>query len=175
MVGRVGRPAQPSNVVQLRGNPSKRPVAQMLGEFQPEVSLPDVPAWITGEARKEFERFGSECLRNDIVSQLDRGPLSLLAYEYGRLVWATKKIAELNRADPNGEAGLIDKTPNDYKVISVYEQLRRDARQAYLKLAVEYGATASSRSRVKPGEPQMQLPGIEQADTSRGPSLASFA
>lgn len=177
MAGRVGRPALPSNVVQLRGNPSKKPMATLLDEFAPDVELPGLPAWVQGEARAEYRRLGKELERYGLVSKIDRGVLVMLATEWGRYVWAEKRIAEVNALDPEGERGLIDRTPNDYRVVSVYEQIRRQSQTMYLKLASEFGLTPASRTRVKPGSPQLHLPGMTPAngDAAQLPSLASFA
>lgn len=176
MAGRVGRPSVPSKVVQLRGNPSKKPMAALLEEFQPDVELPGLPTWVKGEARAEYRRLGEELERYQLVSKLDRGVLVMMACEWGRYVWAERRIADLNAADPSGEAGIIDKTPNDYRVVSVYEQVRRASQSQYLKLASEFGLTPAARSRVKPGTPQLSLPGMGGANDAGGaPSLASFA
>lgn len=176
MAGRVGRPSLPSKVVQLRGNPGKKPQAALLDEFSPDAQLAKLPAWVKGEARKEYLRIGHELDGYQIVSELDRGALVMMASEWGRYVWAETKIAELNAEDPHGERGLVGRTPNGYRIISVYEQIRRESMRSYLKLAGEFGLTPASRSRVRPASPQLGLPGIEDPGAAdQGPSLRSFA
>lgn len=176
MAGREGRPALPSKVVQLRGNPSKKPMAALLDEFSPESSLAKLPTWVKGEARKEYGRIGEELARYQIVSEIDRGGLIMMACEWARYVWAEQRIAQLNAEDEHGERGLVDRTPNDYRVVSVYEQIRRESMRSYQKWAGEFGLTPASRSRVRPGSPQLPLPGIESEPAQdRGPSLRNFA
>lgn len=176
MAGRVGRPATPSKVVSLRGGDVRRAASVQLDEFSPDPALARLPAWVTGEARKEYLRVGEQLDRYGIVSEIDRGALVMMASEWARVVWAEQKIAELNKADPKGEAGLVAKTPNDYAVVSVYEQIRRAAMTSYLKLASEFGLTPSSRTRIRPGSPQLALPGMDGNEGGdEAPSLRSFA
>lgn len=178
MSGRVGRPALHPNVHVLRGNASKKPMSALLEEFSPEAALPKVPAWVKGEARKEYQRLGVELERYRVISELDRGVLTLCACEWAKIVWLEKKISDANDADPNGEAGMVARTPNGFRVMSVEIQLLRATQAMYLKLVSELGCSPSSRSRIKPSDAQMPLPGIEPepGEPAVGrPSLASFA
>lgn len=176
MAGRVGRPSLPSKVHYLHGNPSKKPAADLHDGFQPDVELPDCPAVLKGEAAKEYQRLGAELERYSLVSKIDRGTLAMIATEWGRYVWAEDKIRQLNKQDPEGERGLVDRSPNNYKVMSVYLQISRGAIALYLKMAAEFGLTPAARSRVKPGEGgQMSLPGMPAANGDNGPRLRDFA
>ena len=176
MAGAVGRPSIPSNVHYLGGNPSKKATADLLGEFRPDVELPACPKHMRDEARREYARIGKELERYGLVSKLDRGVLAMCASEWARWVWAEQRISELNAKDPAGEAGLIDRTPNDYKVLSVYSIHSKAASERYLKLCNELGLTPAARSKVKaaPQSPQLGLPGIGDGGDS-GPTLRSFA
>ncbi len=74
-----------------------------------------------------------------------------------------RKIAELNAADPEGQAGMISVTPSGYQQMSVYLQIRNRAYDRMMKFAAEFGMSPSSRSRVSASENngQLGLPGIE--------------
>jgi P27 family predicted phage terminase small subunit len=174
MAGRVGRPAIPGKVHYLRGNPSKLPVDALTDDFQPDVELPTCPGHLQDEARKEYRRIGKELERYGLISKLDRGVLSMACERWAEYVWAQRKMAELNEQDPNGEKGYIDRTPNDYKVMSVYLQIARSSESQYVKLCNELGLTPAARSRVKASSPQLHLPGMGPEDEG-GHSLASFA
>ncbi len=175
MAGHVGRPSVPSKVHYLHGNPSKIPAADLHDGFQPDVELPDCPSVLKGEAAKEYRRLGEELQRYGLVSKVDRGTLAMISTEWARYVWAEEKIREANKGDPAGERGLVDRTPNDYKVMSVYLQISRGAIALYLKMAAEFGLTPAARSRVKPGDGgQMPLPGMPAASTDGGPRLRDF-
>ena len=51
-MGARGPRALPANVHVLRGNPSKKSVGDLMGEFQPEVEIPGAPSWLWAEAKK---------------------------------------------------------------------------------------------------------------------------
>lgn len=177
MAGQVGRPPLPAKVHQLHGNASKKPMAALLDEFSPDVELAKLPAWVKGEARKEYQRLGEELERYGLVSKLDRGALIMMATEWARYVWAETKIAEENEADlVRGERGLVAMTPSGYKVMSVYLTIQRAAIERYTKLASEFGLTPAARTRVRPNQNQLLLPGMEPPASAQGaPSLRSFA
>lgn len=177
MAARAGRPSVPSKVHFLNGNPSNKPIGELLDEFSPDVELPTCPQHLKDEARREYSRIGKELERYGLISKLDRGVLAMCAAQWARYVWAEKRIAEINAADPESERGFIDRTPNNYKVMSVYLVISRDASSMYLKLCSELGLTPAARSRVKASNsPQLQLPGMPAADGSEDrPSLRSFA
>lgn len=178
MAGSVGRPALPAKVHYLHGNASKKPLAALLDEFSPDVELPNLPAWVKGEAKVEYMRLGQELERYGLVSKLDRGVLVMMATEWARWAWAEKKIADLNQADKEeNEKGLVATSPNGYKVMSVYLQIQRAAQSAYLKLASEFGLTPAARTRVQPSSSQIPLPlGGDQPESASGPlTLRSFA
>lgn len=175
MAGKVGRPSAPAKVHYLGGNPSKLPAAALLDEFAPDVELPTCPQHLVPEARTEYLRIGRELKRYGIVSKLDRGVLAMTAERWAEYVWAQRKIAALNAEDPKGERGYVDRTPNDYKVMSVYLQIARAAESQYVKLCNELGLTPAARSRVKASNSgQLSLPGLAPAD-GEGASLRSFA
>lgn len=162
----------------LHGNPSKLPASRLLDEFSPDVALPKCPPHLKGPAAAEYKRLGAELERYGLMSELDRGVLAMMATEWSRHVWAEKRIAEINAADPEGERGLVDKTPNGYQVQSVYLQISRKAIEIYHRLALEYGLTPAARTRVPPPAMQIPLPGIEQPNQAAAggkPTLSSFA
>lgn len=174
MAGHVGRPAVPDNVRVLRGM-APAPSAD-LGKFAPDVEFPECPPHLVAEAHEEYLRLGRELERYRLVSKVDRGVLAMVATAWARYVWAERKITELNLSDPNGEKGLVDRTPNDYKVMSVYLQISNAAIDKYLKLAAEFGLSPSSRSRVSPAAGgQLSLPGIEPGGEQGPPRLRDFA
>ncbi|MEN8822304.1 MAG: P27 family phage terminase small subunit [Abyssibacter sp.] len=176
MAGKVGRPAKPGKVHWLAGNPSKKPLNQLTGEFNPDVELAKCPPHLRREARKHYRLIGEELLRYGLVSKLDFGLLSMLAVNWAKWQWAQKRVDDLNAEDEeHGEAGYVATTPNGYKVISVYEQLARTAESSYHKLSAEFGLSPSNRSRVQPGNPQMGLPGMDEPEQPMGSALGDFS
>jgi P27 family predicted phage terminase small subunit len=176
-MGERGPKPQPANVHMLRGNPSKKPLSALLGEFKPEVEIPDAPAFLWPGAKEEWDRITPELEYYGLVSQLDRGLLAMLCQEWARYVWAEEKIATLNKADPQGEAGLIATAPTSgYRMPSVHAQISRRALETYEKLCAHFGLSPSGRTRVTPSDNQAFLPGMEPgADKPKPAGLGKFA
>lgn len=111
---RPGPKPLPSNVHQLRGNPSKKPLGAILDEFRPEVEIPSVPSWIWPEAKKEWNRISTELEKYGLVSKLDRAALTLYCQSWARMVWAEKMLnramadAELARKAAEAEGRVYD-------------------------------------------------------------------
>lgn len=170
-----GPKPKPDRVHYLNGNPSKKPLTGLLDGFQPDAELPECPKHLHDEASAEYRRLGEQLNRYHMVSQLDRGVLAMAAVEWARHVWAESKIAATNAVDPNGEAGLVDVTPNGFKQMSVYLIISRKAMELYLKFCTEFGLTPSSRTRVTPANPQLQLPGLASSDDEVGAPKLTLA
>src|SRR2546425_572409 len=128
-----------ATIHQLHGNPSKLPAPLLTDDFRPDVDLPKVPRFLQlkgialEEAKREYLRLGRELLRYGLISELDRGALAILAVEWGLAAWAQQRIAEHNAANPDRpDAGLIDVTPQGYRMQSVELQIFRKAEENYL-------------------------------------------
>jgi P27 family predicted phage terminase small subunit len=167
-MGQRGPQPLPANVHLLKGNPSKKPVSQLLGEFKPEVDVPDCPPVLWPEAKRHWKELTQELYRYGLISKLDRAMLAFGCQEWARWHWAEKKIRDLNRADPSGEAGLIDKAPSGYRMQSVYLQISVKAQERYEKVVNAFGLSAASRSRVTPSDNYPFLPGMEPSVPATG-------
>ena len=175
-MGERGPKPLPANVHALKGNPSKKSLSALLGEFKPEVEIPDAPEFLWAEAKLEWDRITPELEHYGLVSLLDRGRLAQLCQEWARYEWAEKKIAAKNKEDPLGEAGLIDKAPSGYRMPSVYAQISRRALETYGNLCAEFGLTPSGRTRVTPSDNQPFLPGMGPGEKEAPVAgLAKFA
>jgi len=160
-VGQRGPKPLPSNVHQLRGNASKKPLAKLLDELQPEVELPDFPSWLYPEAKKEWKRIGVELVKYGLVSKLDRAALVLYVQAWARMVWAEQQLGRAVKAADKArseaeEKGIEYKGGDGYMVTTVngnlvyshhYVIATKAAQQVkwYLDL---FGLSPSSRSRV---------------------------
>jgi P27 family predicted phage terminase small subunit len=142
----------------LRGNPSKKQFSSLIGEFRPAVEIPSCPRVLWPDARREWRRLTVELARYGLITQLDRGVLSMTCQEWARWQWAERKIAEANRADAAGEAGMISAAPSGYRMQSVYLQISVKAEERYEKLKSCFGLSPSDRARVTPSDPQLPLP-----------------
>lgn len=180
-MGNRGPKPQSATVHVLKGNPSKKPIAQLLGEFKPEVDIPDAPRVLWPEAKRHWKALTVELYRYGLVSQLDRGMLAQLCQEWARWHWAEERIRQANKEDPTGEAGLIEKTPSGYRMQSVYLQISVKAQERYEKIGAAFGLSPSARSRVTTSDNYPFLPGLSpedekpQAGGPSKPTLASLA
>lgn len=151
----------PSNVHLLRGNPSKKPMASLLDDFQPEVELPGFPSWTWPEAKKEWKRIGAELDRYGLVSKLDRAALVLYCQAWAKMVWAEQmlsramKAAEAKRlvAEEKGEEytggdGIMVRTANGNFTYSHHWVVGNKAAQQVKEFIALFGLSPSHRSGV---------------------------
>ncbi len=161
MSGSRGPRSLPANVHMLRGNPSKKPIAQLLDELKPEVELPGAPSWIWPEAKKEWKRIGAELVRYGLVSKLDRAALVLYCQAWARMVWAeqmlsramadadaARKKAEEEGRDYTGGDGLMVKTANGNFTYSHHWVVGKQAADQVKRYLDLFGLSPSARTRV---------------------------
>lgn len=153
-MGQRGPAPLPANVHLLKGNPSKLPIADLLGELKVPAELPEMPEHIAANpiARDEWERIGPELLTLGLVGRIDRAALMAYCMAYADVVRCDQMIRRLNYIDPNGVAGEVLTTPSGYKQQSPWVQMRTRAAEAMKGWMREFGMTPSARSRVTPGE-----------------------
>ena len=119
----MGNRKLPKNVVEMRGNPGKRPVNQ--GEPEPQTidGIPNPPRKLKPEARKEWNRVIGFVVNNRIAGAES---LSLLA-TYCNI---HAKIVELETAGMTPDAAMLTQ---------------------YRLMASEFGLTPAGRAKLKTG------------------------
>lgn len=160
-MGQRGRNPLPANVHQLRGNPSKKPLAALLGEFKPEVEIPNFPSWIWPEAKKEWKRISVELLRYGLVTKLDRAALVLYCQAWAKMVWAECMLARAMKAaeearlaaetagiEYTGGDGLMIKTAGGNFTYSHHWVVGKQASSEVRRYLDLFGLSPSARSRV---------------------------
>lgn len=164
-MGARGPQKLPANVHMLRGNPSKLSLDELLGEFNPEVEIPNCPKHLWPEARKEWKRVSAELERYGLISKLDRASLSLYCQAWARLVWAEtmltramdqaeekRSAAEAKGEDWKGGDGIMVPSPNGALVYSHHWVVQRRAAQEVHWYLQSFGMSPSSRGRVSPSD-----------------------
>jgi P27 family predicted phage terminase small subunit len=139
----------PSNVHQLRGNPSRLPANKLRDEVQPVIEIPDAPEHLSPQALQEWQRISVELQALGLVSKIDMAALAVYCQAYGRYVQAEMKLKEL------GDAGLIESTPSGYKQIGVWLQISNRAVDQMRQFLQEFGMSPSAR-RGLVATPQVQ-------------------
>ena len=160
-MGRSGPKPLPSNVHTLRGNPSKKPLGQLLGEFKPEVEIPDFPSWIWPEAKKEWKRIAFELERYGLVSKLDRSALVLYCQAWAKMVWAERMLSRAMKAadearekaekeglEYTGGDGLMVKTAGGNFTYSHHWVVGKHAASELKRYLDLFGLSPSARTRV---------------------------
>lgn len=168
-MGQRGPAALPANVHLLRGNPSKKPLTDLLSELQPEVELPDFPSWLLPEAKKEWKRIGAELVKYGLVSKLDRAALVLYVQAWARMVWAERQlsramdVAEKKRREVEaaggvyeGTDGIMVATPNGGLQYSHYYVVQKNSAHQVKMFLEQFGMSPSSRSKVTPSDNRQQ-------------------
>lgn len=160
-MGQRGPNPLPSNVHQLRGNPSKKPLGQLLDEFQPEVEIPSIPSWIWPEAKKEWRRISTELERYGLISKLDRAALVLYCQSWAQMVWAEQMLtramkkaeddrsaAEARGVEYTGGDGIMVRTANGNFTYSHHWVVGKQARAEVRRYLDLFGLSPSARTKV---------------------------
>ena len=98
-----GRKPKPTAVKALEGNPGKRSLNT--GEPKPEKKAPRCPAWLEGEAKKEWKRMAGQMEKLGILTEIDMAAFAGYCQAYARWKEAEEFITQ---------HGTIVKTPPGY-------------------------------------------------------------
>ncbi len=101
-----------------------------------------------------------------MISKVDRGVLAMICTTWARYVEAEEMIERTAKAA--GGSGLFVKSPNGYPIQSPWLAVSTKAMELYRAFLCEFGLSPAARSRVTPGEVQLQLPGLSDAASSEG-------
>ena len=158
-----GRRPLPANVHMLRGNPSKKPLADLVDRLQPEVEIPGCPKHLLPEARKEWKRMGPELERYGLISKLDRAAFALYCQAWARWVWAEEQLQRHHAAALEKMAEALAKgqtwdggdgytlaTPNGHMTYSPHWVISNKAQQQVKDYLAKFGMSPSDRGAVNP-------------------------
>ena len=115
-----GRKPIPDVIKKATGNPGKR--ALNIENLMVPPELPDMPAWLKTEAKKEWKRITEDLHKLGLLQRVDRPALAMYCRIWARWVYAEK---QLSRGDK-----YLEMTPNNFKVQSAW--LTISNRAAYL-------------------------------------------
>lgn len=181
-MGARGPRPLPPNVHLLRGNPSKKPLAELVDALHPEIEIPGCPPHLLPEARKEWRRITPELERYGLISKLDRAALALYCQAWARWVWAEMqlqravKLADERRAaaEARGEVytggdGYTVPTPGGHMTYSPHWVIANKAMEQVNKYLANFGLDPSARGKVNTSQlRQMPLFGDEDQPTGFG-------
>ena len=159
--------------------------------MNPDVAIPDPPAWLNRDARKEWKRASEELFLLGCIAKIDRSKFAIYCQSWGMLcqlevAFAKHQAHALGQAEAAGvdpEIALTQpffaKTPTGFLRDSQLVRQIGELREQVHRYAASFGLDPSSRSRVRPSDGQLTLPGLGDtaaaANDSGPPTLRSFA
>lgn len=176
-MSRPGPAAKPVELKALEGNRGHRPL-NLDQLFRPEVGTPDMPRYLSAEARKAWRRLSEELLRYNLLSRVDRDAFAMLCQTIGRLEQIERSLearARLLRSQDKDPAdALMDTTPNGLRVQSaIYQVLNKEQAKLH-KLLEAFGLRPDARASVTTAiRAQLQL--FEGGATGKAPPPADQA
>ncbi len=141
-----GRKPRPTLEVVREGNPGKRRINK--NEPKPEPVAPACPNYLSTVARSEWQYIAPKLEKLGLLTKIDRALLVAYCISYARMKEAEKFIAEHGTSY---ETVVRDKWGAeiarkfvDYPAV----KMQKDAIEQMRKIAVEFGMSVSSRSRM---------------------------
>ena len=125
------------------------------------VELP-CPDFLTGEARKEWERVVPSLAAQGVLTEWDRAPLVMYCHQWALYIEATDELNSLPTKMIVSPSGLAKPHP--------LIKIKNDALVQLLKLAQEFGLTPATRSRVERIE-KGEEPDADELRIFKGPRL----
>jgi P27 family predicted phage terminase small subunit len=112
------------------------------------VEKPCCPAWLTGEARAEWNRLTKELVRLGVLAKADRTVLALLCQSWGDYVRAIAYVAKAEAELRAAGGHLYD--ADDTKTSRVRRAMRdaKAAAEMVAKLSDRFGLSPSARPRL---------------------------
>ena len=151
----AGRPPKPTAVKLAEGNPGKRP----LNRREPTVAakMPSCPAWLGGEARREWRRLAKELHAANLLASVDRAALAAYCQLWARWVAIEEELVATvpgKDGQPVPKYKMVGSTDKGYEFVNPLYGLALQTLKAMKQYMVEFGMTPSSRSRIRIDAPQ---------------------
>jgi len=154
-----GRKPKPTALKKLEGNPGRRPLNG--SEPQPRSDCPECPAWLSDEAKEEWNRIAPELHRLGLLTYVDMAALAGYCESWAQYQRAVKYINE------NGDFFVMYNEDGSVRYMQQVPQvaIASNALKHVRAFAAEFGLTPSSRSKlnVKPPEEKSELEELLQS------------
>jgi len=144
-----GRKPKPTKVLKLHGTFQK--CRRSAKEPEYKISIPDCPDWLGENAKKEWLRIIAELKKSGIIAKIYQVPLALYCQAYDDYLVALARI-RLKKI------GLFYISDKGNRIQSPEVNMMHKAREALIKIAVEFGLTPSAKTRVRSDKPQKVNP-----------------
>lgn len=150
-MGARGPNQKPAELKLLEGNRGHRPL-NLDQLFRPEVGVPDLPKWLTPEARKAWRRLAAELVHYNLLSKVDRDAFAMLCQTIGRMEQIERAIqakqATLLAAGQDITEAFFDVTPNGLRIQSALYQVLNKEQGKVHKMLESFGLRPDARAKV---------------------------
>lgn len=154
-----GRPPKPTQLKVLQGNPGKRPLNQ--NEPKPKPLAPKRPSWLTGEAKREWDRITPELERIGLLTIVDGASLANYCQWWAIYVQASKELKDHLAKYKKLTVTYVNTQGAENEVPHPSIAIAEKASKNIKAFCTEFGLTPASRSR-------MEVKPIEEADPMEG-------
>ena len=139
-----GRPKTPTVLKVLNGNPGKRPIDK--NEVCPKPLMPDMPSFVKGEAKKEWDRMAPKLEALGLLTEIDGSIFASYCVNYAHWFECETFLTKLSHDKEGNFNGAMFKTPTGYMQqlpqVSMSLRYQKEMRDALSKL----GMTPSDRA-----------------------------
>ena len=147
-----GRKKTPTELKLIQGNPGKRPINE--NEPKPGRSEYDAPVFLEVEAKEIWDEEAPRLIEIGILTEADRSMFGAYCQKRADWLYYTRKA--------KGSSEIV-KSPSGYPMQNPYISLANKAFEQMIKVAVEFGITPSSRSKVLVDDTGRRKPGKADA------------
>lgn len=140
-----GRRMVPATIHQFRGNPSKKPIAELTEQaiqWELVADAPSCPSHLDEYAKEEWDRLAPDLYMLGLINKLDQAELAVYCQAYGDWRTAREKIAAFGI-----DGGMVDTTPNGFKQIGVWMQIANRAEERMRSAGASFGLNPSARAK----------------------------
>jgi P27 family predicted phage terminase small subunit len=110
--GKRGRPAEPTALKVLMGNPGNRPINT--DEPKPKPLMPSKPKMLKGEALKEWKRITKKLCDLGLLTEVDGAALAAYCQCYKRWLEAEEFLEKFGHDEKGNFNGFMIKTTSGY-------------------------------------------------------------
>ena len=143
-MARRGPKPKPTALLRLTGS---RRANDRVGEPRPPNQIPTAPPHLNAEAKREWRRM-TKLLRDlRLISKLDRAGLAIYCQLWSRMVASEKEIQK---------TGAVVRSPSGYPMLNPHLSVINRCLDQLKSILIEYGMTASSRTRLRTPAPKTE-------------------
>lgn len=135
----MGRARKPTALKLLHGDFDKDPQRRNHSEPEPEAGIPKCPAYMKGDARKEWKMITTELQSMGVVTLVDRAALEMYCESRATMHDCRRMIQK---------EGLMIGTPSGDTKEHPAGKVLRDNNRICQSILVQFGMTPSSRTRL---------------------------